>query len=535
MNQVRARFFGFALLLILPLVILSVFFSSFKKSVSKDITVANFSSKSYAASLSQLIVDSGFTFAIIPDTQFYSSTYPKIFTSQTNWIASNKNLLNIKYAIHMGDIVDTWSSLPQWKNANASMSVLDNAGVPYGILAGNHDNSSGSSYTQYSANFGVSRFSNKPWFGGASAANNAYHYDLVNAGNYKFLVMYISYDKSADLPMEWIKKTISANSDKTVILVAHAYLDSEGNMLSAPDSAATIKNLALQYSNIKMVLSGHKATSPGSIVHNTIKNGTVHQIVQDYQKEPNGGNGWLNLFTFFENGKVTVNTYSPYLDKYGASFSFDLAASPVADPVAYWKFDENTGASAANFFGNGNTAFLNNTKWIAGKVNSAVSFNGTTSYAKAANSPSLNITGPITLEAWVKPAKLATAYIIKKASLDSVNGYELSLSETGKAFFRLNQKTSRDAYKLESISSYPTSGATWIHIAGVYNGFRMKIYIDGRLEKTIAGPLSIASNTDALEIGGFDNSEYFSGGIDEIKIYNRALSDSEVLADYNSR
>ena len=279
---------------------------------------------------------SKFTFVVLPDTQFYSSSYTDIFTKQTQWIVDNKKALNIKYVIHVGDIVDSPNNLTQWKNADKALSVLDRAKIPYGVTAGNHDNNNGISNANYSKYFNTSRFSKKNWFGKAYNKNNAYHYDLIRAGNYSFIIMYVSYDQSADVPISWIKNVIKTNPEKQVIIVTHALLDGNGNILSSPNSVNAIRSLASEHKNVIMVLSGHMPISPYKIVHNV--RGNAHEILQDYQNEPKGGDGWLRIFTFDGNGKVVVQTYSPYLNKYGASFSFTLPQ--VSTP----KFSLSTGS-----------------------------------------------------------------------------------------------------------------------------------------------------------------------------------------------
>ncbi|AWI13483.1 hypothetical protein CQJ30_15800 [Caldibacillus thermoamylovorans] len=55
------------------------------------------------------------------------------------WIAENRDALNIEYVFHTGDLVDEYDDMAQWDVADRSMKVLDEANIPYGVLAGNHD------------------------------------------------------------------------------------------------------------------------------------------------------------------------------------------------------------------------------------------------------------------------------------------------------------------------------------------------------------------------------------------------------------
>lgn len=209
--------------------------------------------------------------------------------------------------------------------------------------------------------------------------------------------------------------------------------------------------------------------------------------------------------------------------------------------AGWWRFD-NESSENSTFFrdwsnhGNNATCILTSCPIIKpGKFGNALNFDGSNDYIVSGNGSSLDITDSITIEAWVKPGRLDTAYLVKKATRDFTDGYELSLSKaTGKAYFRINQKTSKNTYKLFSNSSYPVDGNTWIHLAGVYNGSHLQIYFNGKLEKSMPGPANISSNTDKLKIGGPDDLRYFKGAIDEVIIWNRALSPEEINASYNT-
>jgi lysophospholipase L1-like esterase len=209
--------------------------------------------------------------------------------------------------------------------------------------------------------------------------------------------------------------------------------------------------------------------------------------------------------------------------------------------VGWWRF--NTENSENTTFFRDWSSWKNNATCLvtncpastSGKFGNALHFDGVNDYVDTGNASSLNITGNITIEAWVKPERLETAHIVKKATRDSTDGYELSLSEsTGKAYFRVNQKTSHNTYKIFSNSSYPLDGNTWVHLVGLYNRDQVQIYFNGNLENSMSGPTNIVSNTDNLKIGGPDLSRYFKGTIDEVRIWNRALSPEEIKASYDA-
>jgi PKD repeat protein len=197
-----------------------------------------------------------------------------------------------------------------------------------------------------------------------------------------------------------------------------------------------------------------------------------------------------------------------------------------------WLMDEGSGTTIVDSSGLGNTGTLTGSPlWTAGWNGLGLHLNGTSDYATVPNAPSLDIQGPITLAAWVKPERVATQYVIKKALLGTSNGYELSLASTGKVFFRLNQATSLNTYRIDSTTSYPVNGTTWMHIAATYDGTTMRLYINGVQQAAIAGPAAIGSNGQRLGIGAQpDGVSPFQGTLDEVRIWARALSATEIQA-----
>ncbi|SFL80605.1 Calcineurin-like phosphoesterase [Gracilibacillus orientalis] len=101
-----------------------------------------------------------YTFAWMSDTQYYSESYPYIYERQTEWIAEQQEEMKIEYVIHSGDLVDEADQEYQWDHAAEYMRTLDDAEVPYGVLAGNHDvlQKTGD-YSEYYKYFGEDRFS----------------------------------------------------------------------------------------------------------------------------------------------------------------------------------------------------------------------------------------------------------------------------------------------------------------------------------------------------------------------------------------
>lgn len=202
----------------------------------------------------------------------------------------------------------------------------------------------------------------------------------------------------------------------------------------------------------------------------------------------------------------------------------------VTDPVGWWRFDDAAGLQAVDSSGNGNTAsVLNGATWAGGVVNGSINLNGSNQLAVAGDSNSLDVSGQITLSAWIKPSKKDTQYIIKKARYDATDGYELSLSSSGKVFVRFNQKSSDNAFRVDSTTSYPSNGSTWMHVAATYDGATIKLYINGNLNASKNASLTIGTNSVGLGLGAEDSGVApFKGQLDDVRIYNHVLTDAEV-------
>ena len=168
--------------------------------------------------------------------------------------------------------------------------------------------------------------------------------------------------------------------------------------------------------------------------------------------------------------------------------------------------------------------------WVTGKTGAyALTLDGTTQSVSIADDDSLDLTTAFTIAGWIKPGKIGTQYLVKKADHNGMDGYELSLSSTGKVFFRINQTTNLDLYRIDSTTSYPIDGNTWMHVAATYSGGIMRLYIDGVQEGgDLAGPAT-AVNTLPLTLGTQATPmRFFQGAMDDVRLYDRAITLDEI-------
>ncbi|MDR9854791.1 S-layer homology domain-containing protein [Paenibacillus sp. VCA1] len=288
-----------------------------------------------------------FSFVWMSDTQYYSQSYPQIYQKIVNWVVEQKDKMNIKYVIHTGDVVDKSYQEYQWIEADKDMKVLEDANIPYGVLAGNHDvDHQNNDYTKFKEYFGENRFKNNQVFGG-SYDNNRGHYDLVSSNGNDFIIVYMGWGLG-DKEIEWMNEVVSKYPERKAILCLHEYLLVSNNR--APIADQIFEKVVKPNKNVIAALSGHYHDAELKVDQlddngDGIPDRSVYQMLADYQGAPEGGLGYIRLMQFdMKNNKLHIKTYSPYLDDYNYydpetekgkdEFSLDLGLEPATKRVA---------------------------------------------------------------------------------------------------------------------------------------------------------------------------------------------------------
>lgn len=251
-----------------------------------------------------------FTIVLIPDTQNYAQKFPATYLAQTKWIKDVAARRGIKFAIDLGDIVQTSAKETEWKVADRAHKVLD-GNVPYSMLPGNHDGDK--QPVLFNKYFGPDRFQGKPWYAGSiSPTDNSANYCRFTAGGVQMMILSLPFDPSEKV-LAWANKIVAAHAQDRVIVATHAYLSRKGR---TPIGNRIWETLIRANPNIFMVVCGHiPAVAHGVSVNDA--GGKVHEILCDYQGLPNGGDGWLQTMRFSPaTGKIHVEAYSPLLDKH---------------------------------------------------------------------------------------------------------------------------------------------------------------------------------------------------------------------------
>jgi len=213
----------------------------------------------------------------------------------------------------------------------------------------------------------------------------------------------------------------------------------------------------------------------------------------------------------------------------GVAVTVSNAAAPPPGLVGAWSFNAGSGTTAADASGRGNHGTLNGATWTqSGQLGSALLFDGVNDRVDIPDSPSLGLAAGMTLEAWVRPTTTTgwRSVLVKERPGGWV--YSLYSSDAGNrpsSYLRLKSDVG-----LVGPAALPVG--TWSHVATTYDGTTHRLYLNGTQVASVNRSGKIGTSPKPLRIGG--NSvfgEWFSGAIDEVRIYNRALTAAEISAD----
>jgi hypothetical protein len=268
--------------------------------------------------------DDDAVWAWISDTQFYSQNDPATYEKQMRWVLDNRDAEGIGYALHTGDIVNQ-RQLSQWQVADSMQRIWDDAGLPNGLVPGNHDIDADASYTSYKHFFGQQRYQDKPWYGGGYD-DNVEHYDILSTPAADYLVVFVDWHlEQGDI--DWANDVIRAHPDYNVIVATHQYFDAKGAYITP--APAIWDQIVDPNPNIDVVLSGHN-----NIWLNTKRaddGRDVIEVMADYQSAPNNGDGWMRTISFDAAAQTFSNrTFSP---THGRTWWVDDAMENFTLPV----------------------------------------------------------------------------------------------------------------------------------------------------------------------------------------------------------
>lgn len=299
-----------------------------------------------------------FSFGFMSDTQWIAEGFRRVFAEMNRWLVTNQDARRIAYSFHTGDLIEKWTrqvdvesrGREQFQFASDVMSILEDGGHPHGVIPGNHDNITGRSNDLFNEYFPPGRYEAREWWGDSwKSDDNLNHFDVVEVGGAKFLMMYLGYfggpcswpqatqearawcaDKSPDDTIAWANQVIAAHPHHNVVVATHNYITSNG-VLASPDTSRWNEvgyryweEVILPNENVFLVLSGHNQGVALNIKRDVggVEGRIVVEMLADYAGHNRAGRrdvGFLRLLQVDVDAKtMAVNSYSPWLDEHNA-------------------------------------------------------------------------------------------------------------------------------------------------------------------------------------------------------------------------
>jgi hypothetical protein len=231
--------------------------------------------------------------------------------------------------------------------------------------------------------------------------------------------------------------------------------------------------------------------------------------------------------------RVTVtNLYGVAVSSNAVLTVVPVCVPPPAGLIGWWK-GEGNGLDSA---GANNAYTMTDISSTNGMVGQAFKANPADSTVVIPDSPSLRLTNQLTIEVWIYPQSTNgdRAIVSKVGGVAGNYGYQFYL----RGNMLMGQFNSAGlawpAFVVSSPGIIPTG--RWSHVAWTYDQSAMKLYVNGQPVATnVIGAKPIATSSSTLRISGDDNNHvYFDGLVDEVSLYNRALSGEEIAAIYNA-
>jgi hypothetical protein len=229
-----------------------------------------------------------------------------------------------------------------------------------------------------------------------------------------------------------------------------------------------------------------------------------------------------------------MNTQRKLMATIAAVMLLGMAGSALAaGERVWWKFDESSGTTASDSSGNNNAGTLTNmvgTEWTAGKSGNALSFDGVDDYVTR-SALSANIAGECTISLWMKRNgnPLVNERLVCVGTSGG-NGFNVFVAPSGYAGL-----DNEGGLTSELVSTGPSiTNDAWHHIAATRSGTvpsTFKIYVDGVLKATDSNAANTLPALTRLRVGAsFHPGSYYTGQIDDVRVYSRVLSGTEIQA-----
>jgi hypothetical protein len=326
---------------------------TFSAAAEQEIDLLVWNSTQSFANYRAAVLEPGepFTIAVLPDTQYMTNTYKTAYTRMMQWIAEQAEERNIVLTLGLGDITNN-NRPEQWVTAVQGMNLLNDV-MPYVLSQGNHDliRPTGGvfdrEHTLMNEYFPLSKM---PWITGTAVENRVENaYALFEFQGQKLLILTLEFGPSDDA-LAWANEIVAQHPDYKAILITHNYTSGSGGHSSSalnydiaqnPETSVNAgpgmwTKLVRNHSNFHMVISGHihNNSIPKQVMWGA-KGNYVFEMLIDYQSDPNGGDGYFVMFTFLPDGRIEVQSYSPYQGKNREAWGNHFYINPTLGRYEY--------------------------------------------------------------------------------------------------------------------------------------------------------------------------------------------------------
>ena len=300
---------------------------------------------------------SRFTLGVMPDTQFYARYGTEAagdifgdrygsnpYDAQTEFLAANHNKLGTQFVTHLGDVVDQPDDRASWDIADRAMKKLEDSGVNYSVLPGNHDLTMFGDNSAFNEYFPEERAKKNSTYMGRTSSTGIYErgtgdkysfpgqsveseYHIFEAEGQKYLVLALGF-RANDGTLDWAQDVIDAHPDLPVILTAHEIsgIGGDGSTYFTEEYGQHLwDKLIRKNDQIFLTIAGHHHGAGYHVEKNDAGHDVIN-ILQDYQMAYLGGNGLMGQLQFdLTNNQLEMLAYSPWVKskKYEQLNSFD--------------------------------------------------------------------------------------------------------------------------------------------------------------------------------------------------------------------
>jgi len=224
---------------------------------------------------------------------------------------------------------------------------------------------------------------------------------------------------------------------------------------------------------------------------------------------------------------------NPYIYSGGGSGIF-----PSSNLLAYYTADNTPNDSLGTY----NGTLVNGATYGTGIINQGFSLDGVNDTVDMGNNLDFDGSTPFSISCWINASAIGGTTKIplgKALNTSPFTGYWFGIKTSGEIFFQLSNNGNINWLGIQNSAMLSTS--TWYHVVATYDGSKsssgLKVYVNNALNtqtilsNTLTGSIS---NTKSFKIGARDNGFYFGGSVDEVGVWDRELTASEVTDLYNS-